>query len=258
MTSWENVKPWYDKIVGHEGHYFHKEIILPHLLKSWKLDASSSLVDLACGQGVLARALPEKIHYLGIDSAPSLIRAAEQYDKNPHHRYKVGDITKPIKHEGDKFSHASIILALQNLEFPARALQNASSLLKNGGLLSLVINHPYFRIPRQTSWGIDESKKIQYRRIDLYMSALKIPIQAHPGKKNDSLETISYHWPLESLMQWLKAAGFMVEDIQEWCSNKTSTGTKAKMENRSRDEFPLFMHILARKTDLLRDKEKRV
>lgn len=247
MSSWEKVKPWYDKIVGHEGHYYHKEIILPHLLNIWNFNADSSFLDLACGQGVLARAIPKNIPYLGIDVAPSLIRAAESYDKNPLHRYQVGDITKPIKNEKEQFSHAAILLALQNLEFPSRALQNASNLLKKGGVLSLVINHPYFRIPRQTSWGVDESKKIQYRRIDLYMSALKIPIQAHPGKMKDNSETVSYHWPFQDLVSWLKSAGFMIEDVKELCSKKTSTGPKAKMEDRARDEFPLFMHIIARK-----------
>lgn len=247
MGSWEKVKPWYDKIVGVEGHYYHKEIILPNLLKLWSFDETSSFVDLACGQGVLARALPKNIPYLGIDKAPSLIRAAENYDKNSLHHYQVGDITKPLRSEMKPFSHGAIILALQNLEFPSRALQNASMLLKKNGVLSLVINHPYFRIPRQTSWEIDEIKKIQYRRIDLYMSSLKIPIQAHPGKARDIFETISYHWPLQDLVTWLKNANFLIEDIHEWCSNKISTGAKAKMENRSREEFPLFMHILSRK-----------
>lgn len=247
MSSWEKVKPWYDKIVGSEGHYYHKEIILPRLLKIWSFTPSSSLVDLACGQGVLARALPEHLPYLGIDSAPSLIRAAEKYDKNPLHHYRLGDITKPIKAEKGSFTHAAIILALQNLEFPERALQNAALLLKKSGILSVVINHPYFRIPRQTSWGVDESKKIQYRRVDLYMSPLKIPIQAHPSKQK-SQETISYHWSLQDLTTWLNRAGFSIHEIHEWCSNKSSTGTKAKMENRARDEFPLFMHVLAQKS----------
>lgn len=247
-TSWEKVKPWYDNAVGVDGHYYHKEVIFPKLLALWDLGKfkSPSVLDLACGQGVLARQLPEKIPYFGIDASPSLIKAAKLYDKNPHHEYLVNDITKPIKLEKN-FTHASIILALQNLEFPEKALKNASSLLKEDGVLSIVINHPYFRIPRQSSWGIDESKKTQYRRIDRYMSPLKIPIQAHPGKSKDSPQTLSYHWPLESISLWLKNQGFSIEIIEEWCSNKTSTGSKAKMENLARNEFPLFMLVQARK-----------
>ena len=246
-TSWEKVKPWYDQAVGQEGHYYHQEVILPKLLKHWNLDKckSPAILDLACGQGVFARHIPSTIPYTGVDISPSLIKAAETYDKNPKHSYFVSDITKPIKMEGS-FTHASIILALQNLEFPDRAIKNAAKYLVENGNFSMIINHPYFRIPRQTSWGIDEAKKMQYRRVDRYLSALKIPIQAHPGKK-DKTVTLSYHWSLESLTVWLKEAGFVITEIQEWCSNKTSTGSKAKMENTARNEFPLFMHISAKK-----------
>lgn len=248
-TSWDKVKPWYDQVVGQEGHYYHQEVILPRLLKHWDLEKckSPAILDLACGQGVLARHIPATIPYTGVDIAPSLVKAAQTYDKNPKHHYLVSDITKPLKNIEGKYSHASIILALQNLEFPDRAIKNAANYLVENGTFSMVINHPYFRIPRQTSWGIDEPKKLQYRRIDRYLSPLKIPIQAHPGKFKDTTETLSYHWPLESLSEWLKNAGFVITDIQEWCSNKTSTGSKAKMENSARKEFPLFMHISAKK-----------
>ena len=247
-TSWEKVKPWYDQAVGQEGHYYHQEVILPKLLKHWNLDKckSPAVLDLACGQGVLARHIPSTIPYTGVDISPSLIKAAETYDKNSKHNYLVSDITKPIKMEGS-FTHASIILALQNLEFPERAIKNAAKYLVENGNFSMIINHPYFRIPRQTSWGIDEAKKLQYRRVDRYLSPLKIPIQAHPGKLKDKTATLSYHWSLESLTVWLKEAGFVITEIQEWCSNKTSTGSKAKMENTARNEFPLFMHISAKK-----------
>jgi len=45
----------------------------------------------------------------------------------------------------------------------------------------------------------------------------------------------------------LKEAGFVIEMLDEWCSDKQSTGSKAKMENRSRDEIPMFLAIVAKK-----------
>lgn len=247
-TSWEKVNTWYDGAVGQDGHYYHKNVILPKLLKSWNLEKKEGAVlDLACGQGVLARHLPENISYVGVDASSSLIQAAKQYDLNKNHQYLVGDITKPLKIEKNSFTHAIILLALQNLESPAFAIRNAAEALKKGGLLTLVINHPYFRIPRQTSWGIDEARKIQYRRLDCYMTTLKIPIQTHPGKPKSIAGTFSYHWPLHEMTGWLSKNGLFIENIEEWCSDKKSTGSKAKMEDRARDEFPLFMMIQARK-----------
>lgn len=244
-TSWEPVGKWYSQIVGEEGHYYHRKIILPNVIRL--LGNPDSILDLACGTGILARYLPENVEYLGIDVAPSFIKTAESLDQSPLHHYSVGDITKPLKLKQTSFSHAAIILALQNLENPREALKNAQRHLRENGELVVVLNHPCFRIPRQTSWQIDQDKKIQYRRIDRYLSHLKIPIQTHPGKKEKSELTYSFHYPLSAYFQMLDETGFAVHTMEEWCSDKVSTGKAAKMENQSRSEFPLFLTIKAKK-----------
>ncbi len=145
------------------------------------------------------------------------------------------------------FSHAAIILALQNITNPEGVIGNAQAHLKKNGEFLIVLNHPYFRIPRQTSWGIDQQNKFQYRRVDRYMTPLKIPITANPGRGEKSEHTWSYHFPLSHYSQLLLKHGFVIEKLEEWSSDKHSTGRAAKMENRSRKEFPMFMAILARK-----------
>lgn len=242
-TSWESSHKWYDILVGEKGHYYHEHVVLPKSLKLLSLKAGDSLLDLGCGQGVLSRHLPPDVDYTGIDASPSLIQQAKKLSKKNFH---VGDITKPLNLTS--FSHAALILVLQNVEDHAKALQNAQAALKPNGKLLLVLNHPCFRIPRQSSWGVDEAKKLQYRRIDLYMSPLKIPIQTHPGAGEQSPTTWTFHNPLSGYVQALAKAGFMIENIEEWTSDKQSTGPKARMENRSRAEFPLFLAMLARKT----------
>lgn len=242
-TSWESSHRWYDSIVGEKGHYYHENIVLPNSLRLLNLKAGDSLLDLGCGQGVLERALPSNVHYVGVDASPSLIQSAKKKSKRP---FYVADITQPLSIKEGPFSHAALILVTQNLEHPEKAFKNASQYLKPQGKLLIVMNHPCFRIPRQSSWGIDEAKKLQYRRIDLYMSSLKIPIQTHPGKKGDSAITWSFHRPLSSYFKALSKAGFLVETLEEWISDKKSTGSRASMENRSRKEFPLFLTLLLR------------
>lgn len=242
-TSWELSHRWYDSIVGEKGHHYHEQVVLPNSLRLLQLKPGDSLLDLGCGQGVLERSLPSHVGYVGIDAASSLIQSAKKKSKRP---FYVSDITKPLSIQEDPFSHATLILVTQNLEHPEAAFKNAAVHLKPQGKLLLVLNHPCFRIPRQSSWGIDEPKKLQYRRIDLYMSSLKIPIQTHPGQKESSPSTWSFHHPLSFYFQALSQAGFLVETVEEWISDKKSVGSKAAMENRSRKEFPLFMAILAR------------
>lgn len=246
-SSWEDVNKWYHGQVGEEGHYYHKQLILPALLPYLKGEGDLSLLDLGCGQGILARALPPAFQYTGIDASPSLIQSAKALNKNRQHQFIFGDATKKLPISKNDFSHAAIILALQNMEHQDKAIENAASHLRIGGKLFIVLNHPCYRIPRQSSWGVDEQKKMQYRRVEKYMSPMKIPIQMHPGKKEKSEETWSFHHPLCDYTRWLKQSGMVIEEIQELCSDKESTGKAAKMENRSREEFPLFLVICATK-----------
>ena len=181
--------------------------------------------------------------YVGVDIASSLISFAKKLDHNPNHQFIVGDVTEPLSIT-EKFSHAAIILALQNMEQPSLAIKNAAEHLVTGGKFIIVLNHPAFRIPRQSSWGIDEHSKLQYRRENIYMSPLKIPISMHSGQGGPV--TWSFHQPLSAYTKMLADNHFVIENFEEWTSDKESVGRAGRMENRSRAEFPLFLAIVAR------------
>lgn len=217
-TSWRKVGKW-------DNQYFENHVIGPGVVRLLALRPGDSLLDLASGTGWLQRKIPKGVHYVGYD----LVREV--------------DVTALLP-TTDKFSHASIILALQNIEQPSLVIKNAAEHLKEKGKLIIVLNHPAFRIPRQSSWGIDEGSKIQYRRENIYMSPLKIPITMHPG--SGSGLTWSFHQPLSAYTKMLADNHFIIEQMEEWTSDKESVGKAGKMENRSRAEFPLFLAISAK------------
>lgn len=249
-TSWNPVGKWYNDAVGEQGHYYHQAVVLPNLLRILNLSEKepASLLDIACGQGVLSRHIPKNVSYVGIDAAAQLIAAAKTYSKLTNHRFLQSDATKefPLKKE-ELFTHGAIVLAIQNIEEPLKVFKNAAMHLIPGAQLVVVMNHPCFRIPRQSSWKVDPENKTQYRRIDRYMSDMKIPIQTNPSKGKASTQSWSFHHPLSAYTKWLHEAGFTIDLIEEWCSDKVSEGKAAKMENRSREEIPMFMTIVARK-----------
>lgn len=248
-TSWEASSSWYDKLVGNKGHYYHQQVIIPGVLNILEKEkkAQPHIIDLACGQGVLARHLPKGIKYLGIDVSPSLLELAKSYQVKGQHQFFLHNLSHPLSLPFQDFTHATCILAIQNFTHPLTLFRTAASHLRAGSIFIVVMNHPCFRIPRQSSWGIDPERKWQYRRIDRYLTPLRVPIQTHPSKEEQSETSLTFHLPLSQYTQLLKQAGFVIDSMEEWCSDKKSMGKNAMMENKSRLEFPLFLTIIAKK-----------
>ncbi len=245
-TSWENSSRWYNELVGARGHYYHEHVIIPGVLRLLNLGRDSSLLDVGCGQGIMGRQLSKHQKYCGIDISNELIKEARERDQKREHIYLVADATKPVRLPEPIFTHATAILSLQNMEDPAPAIALIGKHLTANGRAVLVLNHPYFRIPRHSGWGVEPGNKRQYRWVTSYTSPLSIPITTHPGQKN-SARTWSFHQPLSAYTTFLAAAGLAIERIEEWSSDKKSQGPHAKSEDRARSEIPLFMAIVARK-----------
>ncbi len=246
-TSWDSADRWYDTLVGEKGHYYHDSVIIPSALRMLGINAKAqgALFDVGCGNGVLARHLPKGVAYTGLDASSKLIEAGVQ--KSPHARFFVADATDEFPFSERAFQWACFLLSLQNMRNGDRAVKLAAGRLQAGGLMLLVLNHPAFRIPRQSSWGVDEHTGLQQRRINRYYSPLEIPIQVHPGKGGSSETTISFHQPLSTYATWLREANCAIVSMEEWRSDKKSEGKNARREDFAREEFPLFLTILARK-----------
>ncbi|MCX8008871.1 MAG: class I SAM-dependent methyltransferase [Patescibacteria group bacterium] len=247
-TSWQNVSQWYTTITRGKGHYFHEHLVVPKTLTLLNLRQGDAVLDVACGTGVFGHAVPAYVSYTGIDIAKNFIQEARKQDNNKNHTYIVADVTKPFPIPNDQlFSHAVCILSVQNIEDYSAVFKNTARVLRHEGMFVIVLNHPMFRIPRQTSWEFDENNKIQYRRVNRYLSPLKIPINVHPSKQHKSPIVWAFHYPLSSYITGLRNAGFVITHIEEWVSDKESEGKFRKMENRARNEIPLFMTIVAKK-----------
>jgi hypothetical protein len=133
---------------------------------------------------------------------------------------------------------------LQNVDPVEDVFVQAARVLKSDGRFVAVILHPAFRIPRQSAWGWEESRKLQYRRIDHYLSPLKIPIDMRPFKAPEKTVTWTYHRPISTYVNGLAATGLLTSAVEEWVSHKTTqAGPRARGENRARAEIPLFLAI---------------
>ena len=181
---------------------------------------------------------------MGLDLSPELITEAKNFDKNEKHYYWVGDVCQPVKlHK--TYEKGAIILSLQNFKKPYIAIKNMSMWLKDKGELILIINHPAFRIPQHSDWIVKDEK--QWRIESIYMSHEEIEIKSSPFDRKNNQKSFSYHWSISAISEMLLDNGFIISKIEEWVSPKKSEGKMARIEDKARQEFPLFMAVVAKK-----------
>jgi ubiquinone/menaquinone biosynthesis C-methylase UbiE len=242
-TSWGGVAEWYDDYLEHRTSTYQQQVILPNLQRLLAAKKGETILDLACGSGFFTRALAESgAKLIGADISPELIKLARE-KASPNTRYEVAPADS-LKFLTDKsIDKAFTVLALQNIENAKGVVSEVKRVLKPGGEWHLVLNHPAFRNPGASGWEYDEEKKLQYRRIDTYLSERKVPIKMHPGS-NPGAETISFHRPLQYYFKLLGNAGLAVIRLEEWVSHKRSEpGPRALAEDQARHEFPLFLYL---------------
>jgi ubiquinone/menaquinone biosynthesis C-methylase UbiE len=146
------------------------------------------------------------------------------------------------------FDAVVCVLALQNIEKLQKTVEEVSRVLVSGGTFTFVLNHPAFRNPRKTRWGYDEDEKVQYRRVDEYMSESSLKIDMTPGSFKNKKFTVSFHRPLQVYVKALSKHGLLISRLEEWVSHRESEkGPRQEAENVSRKEIPLFMCISATK-----------
>ncbi len=254
-TSWENVASWYDKLLMSNEDTYQVRVILPNLLRMMHITPGDRVLDVACGQGFFSAAFAKAgATVVGTDLSETLITLAREHV--PSSTFHTASAHQAPDVRTTSIDQATIILAIQNIENPREVFAECARILKSGGRLHLVLNHPSFRIPKRSSWGWDPSPggegrsetNKQYRRIDGYLTESSAKIEMHPGD-DPSVQTVSFHRPLQYYVKALTRTGFAVTNLEEWASHKISdSGPRAPEENRARKEIPLFMAIEATKS----------
>ncbi len=235
-TSWGA-----ESVVGH----YQQKVILPNLTRLVAVKKGELVLDLGCGEGYFAKRFArDGARIIGVDNSKDLIEKAKE-SKNSNEEYYVGSADKLKMVHDASVDKITIILAFQNMDNAHTVAKECRRVIKPGGRIYIVMNHPAFRVPKASDWGWDEATQTQYRRVDAYLSESKAKIQMHPGDAPSDY-TISFHRPLQLYFKLLKNAGFAVTNLEEWISDKKSeAGPRAEAEDRARKEIPLFLYLEA-------------
>ncbi len=244
-TSWGAVAPWYDELLENNPDTFQEKVLAPNLERLVAPKPGMKILDLACGQGYFSRRFAAAgAQIIASDIAPELIAIAKK-NSVPEIVYHVSPADDCSFVPDNSVDVVTIVLALQNIERVSPVMAEAARVLAPGGRILFVLNHPTFRVPKFSSWEWDEKKHVQYRRVDAYLTERKNQIDMHPGS-DPSVQTVSFHRPLQLYFKHLGKAGFAVTRLEEWVSHRPATsGPRAGAENKARLEIPLFMCIEA-------------
>lgn len=244
-TSWDSLADWYDGWAG-AGSEHHRTLAIPAILELLDLCRGERLLDIGCGPAPLAPyVIRAGAAYTGVDLSPRMVAHARER-QGRHSRILVADaldLAACDELRAGSFDATAFLLSIQNMDPLEPALASAAWALRPGGRLALLLTHPCFRIPRQSGWGWDEGRKLRYRRVDRYLTPLRIPLR--PPSSGRGAPASSFHRPLAAYVNGLAACGLVLDSMRE--VSRPSGRRAPPPEARADDEFPLFLALRARK-----------
>jgi len=194
--------------------------------------------------------------YTGVDASSRLVELARRRHGGARAskgvRFLLGDARELRAVRGlreGEFDGAAFLLSIQDMDEVERVLESAAWALKPGGRVAMVLTHPAFRVPRQSGWGWDEGRRLHYRRVDHYLTPLRVPMKTLPGK-DGRVATRSFHRPVGAYINALAANGLLVDRMLEIPGHRANPPPEhERAAEQARREIPLFLGLRARKVD---------
>jgi ubiquinone/menaquinone biosynthesis C-methylase UbiE len=251
-TSWGKEAVWYDKMLEEKEDTYQSKVILPNLIRILDPKPDQVIVELGCGQGFFSRIIAKSgARVLGVDISKELIaiankRSDEENISTRNIAFYTGSADGASMIADRSADSLIIILAIQNMKNLAGVVGEIKRILKPNGKAIFVMNHPAFRVLKNSDWGFDDSTKTQYRKVSKYLSQFEVDIDMHPGERNKDKSSItkSFHRSLQDYMKAFAKEGFAITRLEEWISHKQSErGPRQIPEDVARKEIPMFMCI---------------
>jgi SAM-dependent methyltransferase len=215
---------------GHDSYWrFHRDQFLRLLPPPGR-----QTLDIGCGEGRLARDL-KKLGYriIGIDSSPSLVTAAREFD--PSMDVRLADAAA-LPLDDACADLAVAFMSLQDIDGMPAAIAEAARVLEPGGRFCLAIVHP-----------INSAGKFEQAAADAHFVIKGDYLHAFhyaDAVERDGLTMTfnSQHRPLEAYFMALEKVGFLVEALREpkLPEHAIVTGTGRRWRR-----IPYFLHLRA-------------
>jgi SAM-dependent methyltransferase len=196
--SWDgNAASWAAHV--RKGHIVRRHILDPALRLAAGDVRGLTVLDAGCGEGAHARMLARAgARVVGVDVAAEMIRIARaEEERRPLGiDYQVASLERLTGVATGSIDLAVAVMVLMGMPRPEKALAELARVLRPGGRLLIVINHPCFAGPGADDYFTPQSARWRF----------------YDGQEE---ETAFFHRPLGAYTRMLRAAGLAVVELHE-------------------------------------------
>lgn len=213
-AAYDDIAEWYDEIVRGGPRSLYHDFVVPAMLVAAGDVGRWRVCDLACGQGVVSRALARRgASVVGVDLSEKLLDIARRYEREEPLgvSYLLDDAQKLGGLESAVFDGVVCNMALMDIPDLTACLGSVARILRPAGWFVFSITHPCFLPPNSPRWIHDEDGNISlkvsgYFAEGFWRSSNPDGIRGKVG---------SHHRTLSTYINALAHAGLSIEHLDE-------------------------------------------
>lgn len=254
--AWDANASFWDDRMGEEGNDFVKMLQWPALERLLPLGPGNHLLDIACGNGLMARRMARSgATVVAADFAPQMIEQARQRTRpsDGDIDYQIVDATDEtaLRALGEgQFDGALANMALFDMAEIDPLFRALMHLLKPGGVFVFTLMHPCFNNPYALHTAEVEDREGEIvttfaMRIIRYLTPFQRRGLAIKGQPEPH---IYFHRPLHDVLGRGLAAGFVIDGLEERAFPPSHQSDRPTLSwNGNFSEFPPVMVVRMRK-----------
>jgi ubiquinone/menaquinone biosynthesis C-methylase UbiE len=217
--QWEAMAEWYDRKQGDTGDLWHRSLIDPSLLKLVGRVAGLAVLDLACGNGYLARRWArEGARVVGVDASAAVIARARAREAGEPLgvEYRVADAARLDGVPDGAFDLVASNMAMMDIPDAAGAMREAARVLRPEGRFVFSISHPCFDLMSRSAWQVEYhvDRPAVWRKVTQYRQPYEEDVPWRVDEHR-TFPTRGFHRPLAWYFAQLHSSGFAVEELDE-------------------------------------------
>jgi ubiquinone/menaquinone biosynthesis C-methylase UbiE len=216
--DWAEMAGWWDARQGDTGDLWHRALIDPALFRQLGAVDGRCVLDLACGNGYIARRLARLgARVTGVDASGPVIELARARElaEPLGITYHRSDAARLETFDDGTFDLVVSNMALMDMPDAAGALREVGRVLRAGGRLVATLSHPCFDVPQASVWQVERAgyTTTVWRKVGRYREVFEAPVPWRSGEER--WQTRAYQRPLSWYVRALRAAGLAIVALAE-------------------------------------------